>query len=172
MRLHQNAGDLRGDVVPQVDHVAGVEFLAEAVGPEILIVRCPKQRNVDLDLAPHPVDAALQHIVYVRARNGVAQSRLRSETETGVGIEDEDVLEADQRADHFLGDTPGKDVLCRVAAAILKRQNHERRTCSAIVRPSSEIRVLRKRVAPHRAMINTTDRDRMPAKKRGASEET
>ena len=73
----------------------------------------------------HPVDAALQHIVYVRARNGVAQSRLRSEPEAGVGTEDEDVLEEDQRADHVFGDALDKDVLRRVAAVILKRQNHE-----------------------------------------------
>src|SRR3954451_21668566 len=37
VRLYQDAGDLRGDVVPQINHVTGVEFLPEAVGPEVLI---------------------------------------------------------------------------------------------------------------------------------------
>ena len=92
VRLYQDAGDLRGDVVLQIDHVAGVEFLAEAAGPEILMIRCPQQRDVDLDLALHPVDAALQHVVYVRARNGVAQSLFGWKAKAGVGTEDEEFL--------------------------------------------------------------------------------
>ena len=33
-----NASNLQGDVMPHADHIAGADFPAEAVGPEILMV--------------------------------------------------------------------------------------------------------------------------------------
>src|SRR3954454_25251601 len=93
-----------------------------------MIVCRMKQRNVDLNLAPDPADAALQHIVDAYVRNGVAQSRLSTVTEAGVGTEDEHVPKTDQFADHFLSHTVGKNILRRIAAVIRERQNHKRGT--------------------------------------------
>jgi hypothetical protein len=125
VRLYQDAGDLRGDVQLQIDHAASTELLAEATGPEILMIHRPQQRDADLDLALHPVDAALQHVVDARVRDGVVQSLLGWKAKAGIGTEDEDIFEENQCADHRLSGAPGIDVLRRIAAVIFKRQNQE-----------------------------------------------
>ena len=58
MWLRQDASTLQGDVMPHADHIAGAEFLAEAVGPKILVVSGLKQRHGDRD----PVRSSLGQV--------------------------------------------------------------------------------------------------------------
>src|SRR4029453_8382702 len=123
MRLRQDTGNLHGDVVPQIDHVAGAQLPVEAAEPEILAVRCTKQLDVDLNVTAVPADAALQHVGDAPVQNAVGQGRSGAVTEADV--EDVHVPEADQRADHFLGGAVGEDIVRRVAAVVRERQDYE-----------------------------------------------
>ena len=58
MWLRQDASTLQGDVMPHADLIAGAEFLAEAVGPKILVVSGLKQRHGDRD----PVRSSLGQV--------------------------------------------------------------------------------------------------------------